>query len=194
MLRSNPLFKLEKEVTINGITYSLYIPHNITDYHLSRHLEATRHAAYAGAGVTEEVLRAHCDAILELCEGANSFKDFRNDVVGITMALKYRTQYPVDQHAGVRMGAILSFMEYTDKDGNVVSEEPNKTEFVWLQLKERLAFQSDDLYAFFLSWGAANVRGWSDHSDTLRDQEYFLTRRKTLMGMIPSDLRSRLVP
>lgn len=185
MFHNNPAYTLAKEVD----QYRIYIPTQETEYSTIRHVEATKQATYAAAGANEEVIQAHLQAILDRCNAANSFEGFKTDVTSITQALMYRTKYPVDQHCGVRMGCILSFLEY--EEGEIThSEDPAKADFVWQQKKEQLAFKHQELYDFFLSWGAANVPKWSTHLDSLQEREYLLNRMTTLRSMLPSDLLS----
>lgn len=179
MFLNNPAYTLATTVD----KYRIYIPANETDYHMSRHVEASRQSIYAGAGANQEVIQAHLNAILDRCNQAQSFDNFKTDITSITNALMYRTKYPVDQHAGVRMGCILSFLEYDD-----VSEDPNKTELFWLTKKEELAFKYPELYTFFLTWGASNVKEWSQALDTLEDREYFRNRMISLQSILPSSL------
>lgn len=187
MYLDNPSYQLMATQQAGDITYRIYIPAQATEYHMSRHIEATKQSIYAGAGTNEDVIQAHMDAIIERCNMAVDSKTFKTDIAAIATALKYRTQYPVDQHCAIRMGCILSFMEY-EKDGALISEAPDKTEFLWLKKKEDLAMTHPDLYSFFLTWGATNVQRWSPHLDTLKDQEYLRTRQTTLAAMLPKDL------
>jgi hypothetical protein len=203
MFHNNPAYTLKHT---EGI-YRFYIPANDTEYHTSRHVEATRQATYAAAGANQEVINAHLDAIIGRCNMAMPMETRTTDIAQIAGALKYRTKYPVDAHCGIRMGAILSFMEYDEtelvkvdnanppmevKTGRVISEDPQKTEEFWLLKKEKLAFDHPALYSFFLTWGASNVPQWSQHLDSLAGKEYFLNRQETIRAMIPMDLLSQL--
>lgn len=183
MFLNNPAYTLMESVD----KYKIYIPSNETEYHMSRHVEATRQSIYAGAGANEEVINAHMEAIIDRCNMAMDLKTRTTDIAAIATALQYRTKYPVDQHCGVRMGCILSFLE-VDEDGKLISEDPNTTEIFWLQKKEKLAFDYPNLYSFFLTWGATNVRKWSGHLDTLEDREYLRNRMETLRSILPKDL------
>lgn len=213
MFLNNPAYQLQQIVTTKEATYRIYIPVNTSDYHMIRHVEATKQATYAASGANAEVIQAHLNAILDRCNQAQSFDSFKTDITSITNALMFRTKYPVDQHCGVRMGCILSFLEveenetegitFTDytppkevKTGTrITSEDPNKADFIWQDRKEKLAFEHQELYTFFLTWGVTNVPQWSDHLNTLKDMEYLLNRRQTLLsilGNLPSDLLSQL--
>lgn len=185
MFHNNPAYTLVKQVD----QYRLYVPTQETEYSMIRHIEATKQATYAAAGANEEVIQAHLQAILDRCNAANSFDNFKTEITQIASALLYRTKYPVDQHCAVRMGCILSFLEH-DEAGTTISEDPNKCDFVWQQKKEQLAFQHQDLYDFFLTWGATNVPQWSNRLDTLTEREYLLNRMTTLRSMLPKDLLS----
>lgn len=195
MYLNNPSYQLQETVQTKEATYRIYTPVNVSDYHMIRHIEATKQATYAAAGANAEVVQAHLNAILDRCNQAQSFDNFKTDITSITNALLYRTKYPVDQHCGVRMGCILSFLE-VEEGGKVLSEDPTKADFIWQDRKEKLAFEHQQLYSFFLTWGATNVPQWSDHLNTLKDMEYLLNRRQTLqsiLGNLPSDLLSQLI-
>lgn len=186
MLKDNPQFT----EAFCYDKYRFYIPTNIADYHMIRHVEASKQSIYASAGATPEVIKAHAKAIVERCNKQLNQETLRTDIAAIANALLYRTEYPVDHQAAIRMGAVLTFMEYEDEAGKTVSEDPNKCEIFWLQKKENMAFEHPDLYTFFLTLGLSSVKEWSPHLDTLKDAEYFLMRAESLRTMLPKDLLS----
>lgn len=185
MLKDNPAF-IE---AFSGEGYKLYTPVQATEYHMSRHVEATKQSIYAAAGATVEVIQAHMDAIIERCNLAQDSKTFKTDCAALANALKYRTQYPIDANCAIRMGAILCFMEY-EQDGKLISENPDKTEIFWLNKKERMADGDPDLWAFFLSMGIVSVPQWSNHLGILKAETYFSDRRKAIAALLPMNLQN----
>lgn len=164
--------------------YRIYTPINTMEYHTSRLLEATLQNVYSGAGATEETIVKHLDAIIELCNQTGEVKTIRTDIAGIANALKMRTRFPIDKHCSVRMGAILSFLEYKQGE-RWIAEDPNKTETFWLERKMELAMSDPELYTFFFSMGAVSTQAYSNLLDTLNDGDYFEKRRMNLIAMLP---------
>lgn len=182
MLKSNPQY--EHQITVEG--YSLYIPANTADYHMSRYVEATNQNIYSQSGANKDVLEVVMDEIILRCNDTSNIKTLRTDIASLANNIKYRLKYPVDEHCIIRMGAILSFLEY-EEEGKLISENPDKAEIMWLNKKMDLAFKYPDLYAFFLSWGVSNTPSYREALDTLNSTDYFVKRKQAIASMMPSE-------
>lgn len=171
MLQSQPnLYKLEGAFD----KYRIYTPTNIAEgYHLSRKVQADHQVIYSNSGATSEQLNMAMDAILQYCN--DSGKLDRTNIAVIANDIKYRLAYPVDEQCAIRMGAILSFVEW---DG--VSEDPNKYDAFFTNIKVDLAMSNPDAYTFFLSWGIANTPKYREHLDILTSMDYFSKRKEAL--------------
>lgn len=166
--------------------YRVYTPVNFQDgYHMSRYVEAINQQIYSNAGATRDVLESIMDEILARCNKELHPDNFRTDIAALANNIKYRLKYPVDQHCAIRMGAILSFMEYEAQDGATISEQPDKMEFHWLQKKVQLAMDMPELYSFFLTWGISNTPRYREALDTSNEADFFLKRDETLRSLMP---------
>jgi len=185
--KNNPEYELKHEC--DGGKTRFYVPVNVaTGYHTCRYVEALNQQIYAGAGATKETLQSVMDDIILRCNKQFDKDTFRTDIASLANSILYRLKYPVDQHCAIRMGAILTFIEYDVIEDEVVrtySEDPNKCEVSWLHRKERLAMNDSDAYAFFLQWGIVNTPSYKEASDTLNDSDYFLKREETIAAMQP---------
>lgn len=157
--------------------YSLYIPVNVTDYHSSREQEATNQNIYSEAGATAKFLGSICEAGIKMIENDQKNDNLRTNMISILGEILYRTKYPVDSWCGVRMGAILSYIEYPGEDGTIISE-PKDITYAWIEKKVQLAADYPELHTFFFSWGAINTPSWSNRLDSLNDQDYFNERQR----------------
>lgn len=177
VLSKNPAYKLE----ITHAGYSIYIPQDITSYHKSREVAAMAQHQYSESGITKEYLTAITDEGLKLVNDDKN-KNVRSDMAVLWNNIKYRLAYPVDEMCAIRMGAVLSFLEY--KDGKqIVSEDPNKTEDFWTRKKVEIALLHPELYTFFLTWGVVNTPSYNNRSDISIDMDYFNKRREAMMGL-----------
>ena len=176
--KNDPKYKLGYES--NG--YAYYYLAKVEDYHLLRKLEAERHIIYANAGATKEVIQVIANEIIKRAN-LDNYKTARTDIGVLANNLLYRTQNPVDEHCGVRMGAILTFVEY-EVDGKTISEDPDSASQEYL--KERRAMEDPALYSFFLSMGIELIPQYRQLLDTSMPTDYFNERRKTLAGLTPS--------
>ena len=184
MFKDNPAYKLEVET--DGVR--IYTPVNIADgYHTARLVEATNQQIYSGAGATRDTLAEAMDMILLRCNKEFKTDTLRTDVANIATTIKYRLQYPVDQHCSIRMGAILSFMET-----ELSSEPTDKVMDFWIEKKVKLAFENPEMYSFFLSWGIINTPLYNNHLDTLNDLDYFNKRMGTIKSLLPTSQYSSL--
>lgn len=199
MLQNQPnLYKLEGTFD----KYRIYTPTNIAEgYHLSRKVQADHQVIYSNAGATEEQLNVAMDAILQYCN--DSGKLDRTNIAVIANDIKYRLKYPVDEHCAIRMGCILSFVEWDEVVGQykqhnennptlsegdlypevrtrTVSEDPNKYDAFFTNVKFDLAMSNPDAYTFFLSWGIANTPKYREHLDILTSMDYFNKRKEAL--------------
>lgn len=183
MLKNNPDFK--EVFTIDK--YSFYAPTQVTRYHKSRELEANNQIIFASSGATKDVLLAHLNEIINICNAPTAIATTRTDIAAICNALIYRTSKPVDEKCAIRLGALLTFLEY-EEDGVLQSEPPNEVKPYWLDKKMQLALQYPDLYTFFLSMGIVHIPQYNELSDTLNNVDYFITRREGIQSLLPPRL------
>lgn len=185
MFLNNPDFKLETTIADK---YRIYTPSNVqTGYHMMRYVEASNQEIYNRAGATPDMLNQVMDAIIERCNQPN-FKNARTEIASLAQSIQYRTKYPVDQHCAVRMGCVLSFMEY-EADGVTVSEDVNMVQPFWTDKKMKLAFEFPDAYSFFLSWGISSSASYRERLDTLTDLDYFNQRRQAISSLTGAFLK-----
>lgn len=183
MYKDNPQFVKQGE--FNGI--SVYTCLKETDYHTIRYIEALNWQTFASCGVTKDKLKALTDKILEICNDDKS-KTFRTDVASIANLIQYAMKYPVDEHCGVQLGCMLSFIEW-ESNNVVVSEDPNKIEDLAMKKKLELALNNPDAYAFFLGWGIANIPEYRTHFDISTASTYFQQRKQALTAILPEHLQ-----
>lgn len=176
-LSDNPAYVLQAES--NG--YKLFIPADMASgYTMERFVEATHQQIYANAGATAEVIKAIAEDALKRVNGGYSTDTLKTDIGTLMNSLLYRLQYPVDPHCAIRVGAILSFLEYTNADGKTISEDPEKYDHFWTAKKEGIAHDDPALYAFFLNWGANNIPEYRERLNLLTDQDYLSQRSEAL--------------
>lgn len=177
----NPEFK---EVYSNERTgLRLYAPATPGNYHMSRMVAAQAQDLYASVGATKEVLQGIVKQALDLCnEDTADGGRLRTNIGTLMNNLLYRMQYPVDEQCGLRMGALLCFLE---------GEDPNAVSDPWTQRKLKLAAEDPDLYTFFLSTGLAATSSYERLLDTLSDTMMEERREalKLLMPQEPSQIR-----
>lgn len=184
MYKNNPTYKHEGD--FDGV--SVYTLVKETDYHMMRYIEALNWQTYATCGTSKDKLSAIADELLRMCNEEKP-RTIITDVAAIAQVLKYSLQYPVDQHCSLNMGAVLSFIEYED-NGRLVFENPDKIEPLFQQKKIALAMNNPDAYAFFLSWGIANIPEYKSHLSISTASDYLTKRREVIMQMIPSSLKT----
>lgn len=156
--KDNPEFKLDfesKMFDVNGNTliegaeplrYYSYI--NISNYHMSRYIAANAQNQYSAAGITPEVINAICDKMIQ------SVNDRKiTDVAILANNLKYRTKYPVDEHASLRMAMIYTFVE---------REQADKCENHWTEWKLQKILAEPEAYSFFLPIGMELTPAYSE--------------------------------
>lgn len=164
---------------------NIYTPANITEYHTSRYVAAMEQQIYAASGANKETLKEIADEILLRTNKTMEYDTRLSDISALANSILYRLKYPVDQHCAIRIAAILSFMEYENEDGKLISEDPNKSEIFWTQKKERLAMDHPAMYTFFLNWGISNLPEYNSRLETLIDEDYFLNRDKMISEILP---------
>ena len=108
MFKDNPKYKLEFTAKDGTEFFSLK---NSAEYHMSRYVAANAQNIYSGSGVTPEVLNKLCDMMIEAVN-----KNKLSDVAVLANNIKYRTKYPVDESAILRMAMIYYFVEGEDPD------------------------------------------------------------------------------
>lgn len=154
---NNPDYKLEFESSIlkqkvNGVEEPLrfYAPVNIADgYHLSRYIAATGQNIYSAAGCTPDLLKSIADNIIDAVN-----RNKIDEVAVWANNIKYRTAYPVDENAALRMAAIFYFVD---------GEDPDTTDAVWTDWKTKQMLADPEAYSFFLSMGLASTPAYSEY-------------------------------
>ncbi|MDV7696289.1 hypothetical protein N6B72_05085 [Chryseobacterium soli] len=121
---------------------------NISNYHMSRFLAANAQNGYSAAGITPDVMNAICDKMIQ---AVNDKKIA--DVAVLANNLKYRTKYPVDENALLRMAMIYSFVE---------NENPDKCESHWTDWKLKKILEEPEAYSFFLPIGLELTPAYSE--------------------------------
>lgn len=180
MYKNNPDFELAFEVD----NYRIYKAVDITkEIHTIRYIEAVNQEIYNRAGATKEVLEQAMNEIITRCNEVN-FKTARTDIAAIANSVVYRLKYPVDEHCALRMGHILTFMEF-DKDGETISEDNKATTIFWMNRKFELSMNNPDVYAFFLTMGMVHSQTYNAHLNTLTDSTYFQDRQQKIAALLP---------
>lgn len=183
--RDNPALQLAFEAD----NVRIYTPMNIAEgYHTSRYVEALNQQIYSNAGATKETLRMVLEDMILRCNKQADTDTLKTDIAALANSVLYRLKYPVDQHCAIRMGAILSFMEYDiieNEQPKTISEDVDKCQIFWTQKKEQLAMNNPDAYAFFLDWGVSNTATYKEAFDSLNDSDYFLKREQEIASLMP---------
>lgn len=175
--------KEEFEVVFEGSGYKLYAPVSVEGgYHTLRYVDIELQALYASSGGTPEVFGALFDEILTLCNTGGDVGTRFTDIGTIVNMLKYRLAYPVDQHCSVRVGCLLTFIEFED-NGITRYENPDVVSPYFTDKKVDLALSNPDLYAFFLTLGAHNIGGYRGRLDILESGDYFQKREEAIRGL-----------
>ncbi|ROI05460.1 hypothetical protein EGI16_03475 [Chryseobacterium sp. G0240] len=144
---------------------------NMSEYHMSRHLAASAQNMYSAAGITPTVINSICD---QMIQAVNDKKIV--DVAVLANNLKYRTKYPVDEHATLRMAMIYSIVE---------REDPDKCENHWTEWKLKRILDEPEAYSFFLPIGLELTPAYSEYLQEVSLNS--LNQRKTMLeSMQPS--------
>lgn len=175
MYSTNPAYE---QVFTHG-SYRIFIPTKVTAYHKSREVEASIQNIYSNAGATADLIRELCDEGIKMLEEDKDAKRVRQNMFAILNNLRYRTKHPVDSLCGVRMGAILTYMESEE------GAEPENATGEWIDKKVRMAIATPELYDFFLHWGIINTPAYEKLSNTLTDTDYFHRREQILQSFKP---------
>lgn len=171
-LANNPAYKLEG--TFDGV--NIYIPADISQYHMSRYVQLQHQLIYANAGCTADRLEQIATEILTRCNQNGKIDTRLTDIGVLANEILYRLKYPVDEHCAIRIGAVLSFMD---------GENPDKYELFYTQKKEELAHSNPEAYAFFLMWGISNIDRYRKQFDTSISLDFFSQRREALRMLTP---------
>lgn len=138
----------------------------ITELHKSREVEAQIQNIYSNSGATADYIGKFCDELILKLENDPKSEQLRQTMLAGLNELKYRTKVPVDALCGLRMGAILSFLD----------NEPEELNGAWIDKKISMALEDAVLYDFFLKWGLSNTPSYSSLLDTLTDRDYLNNR------------------
>jgi hypothetical protein len=135
--KDNPDYRPAFTSEVHNVTF--YEPVSDVSYHNSRYVAAGAHNYYCAAGITKELLLK----MLEQMEAAvNSNK--LSDIAVLINNLKYRTRYPVDEDAAIRLALIFYF---------IPGENPDTVEPHWIEHKLKLVKEDPAAYSFFMSIG-----------------------------------------
>jgi hypothetical protein len=145
-----------------------YTHTNMANYHMSRYLAANAQNMYSAAGVTPDVINAICDRMIQ---AVNDKKI--TDVAVLANNLKYRTKYPVDENAVLRMAMIYSFVD---------GEDPDKCENHWTEWKMKKILAEPEAYSFFLPIGIELTPAYNEYLAEI-SQTSFSQRRMMLETM-----------
>lgn len=145
----------------------------ITEMHKSREVEAQIQNIYSNAGATAEYINKLSKKAISMLENDPKNEQLRQTQISLWRELQHRTQKPIDSLCGVRMGAILSFM-----DG-----EPEEVTAAWIDKKIDLALSDPEIYTFFLGWGIGSTPSYSNLLDILSNRDYFHERKQMLMSL-----------
>lgn len=181
MYKDNPEFTLQFESKMfdvsgnelkEGAEPLRYYSHtNISDYHMSRYLAANAQNQYSSAGITPEVMNSICDKMIQ------SVNDKKiADCAVLANNLKFRSKYPVDEHASLRMAMIYHFVD---------RELPEKCENHWTEWKLSKILAEPEAYSFFLPIGIELTPAYSEYSQEISETS-LNQRRETLKTMWPS--------
>jgi hypothetical protein len=140
-LTNNPAYRAAFTSQVHNTTF--YEPAGDTAYHQARYVAAGAQNIYSRSGVTPELLTKMLD---EMEKAVNNNK--LSEVAVWINNLRYRTRYPVDEDAALRMAMIFYF---------VPGEDPDKVEPHWTEHKLRLVKEDPEAYSFFLPIGIANT-------------------------------------
>lgn len=165
-------------------SYSFFTDFNVTDLHASRYVEALRYLEYANCGITPDILGQLMDEIIQRCNMTLEMKTRTTDIAALAQNVKYRLAHPVDQHCAIRIGSLMSYMEY-EHEGKIIAENPQKAESFWFEKKQRLAMEVPEVYSFFIELGMANLPTYKELWPTLSDTDYFLRRDHILSSLLP---------
>lgn len=144
---------------------------NISNYHMSRYLAANAQNSYSACGITPEVMTAICD---QQIQAVNDKK--LADVAILANNLKYRTKYPVDEHAILRMAMIYMFVD---------GEDPDKCENHWTEWKLKKILDEPEAYSFFLPIGLEFTPAYSEYLQEISPSS--LNQRNIMLKtMLPS--------
>ena len=151
----------------------------ITELHKSREVEAQIQNIYSNSGATAEYLSKFCDELILKLENDPKNDTLRQTMIARLNELKYRTKVPVDHLCGLRMGAILSFIE----------GEPFEASGAWIDKKVQMALEDAELFDFFLRWGISSTPSYSNLLNTLTDRDYFSQRMSMIASFHPPQLK-----
>lgn len=183
MLQSNPAYIK----VFSYDRYSFYLDSADQELHASRYVEALRWNDYANAGITDTLLDQLMDEVLLRCNTTMEAKTFKTDIAAIALNVKYRLKYPVDQHCAIRMGCILTYMEY-EHEGKVIAEDPTKASTFWLEKKMSLALEVPEVYDFFINTGINALPKYKELWPSLAPTSYFVNRDQMINSLSPQPL------
>lgn len=166
--KNNPEYRSAFTIQSTGIIF--YEPISDVQYHNSRYIAAGAHNYYCAAGITKELLVKMLD---QMESAVNSNK--LSDVAVLINNLKYRTRYPVDEDAAIRLALIFYFVE---------GEDPDKVLPHWTEHKLKLVKEDPAAYSFFLLIGIKSSKLYSDLQKEISPTS-LQERRNDLLGLIP---------
>lgn len=172
----NPLFKEVFHSSVHGVKF--YAPAN-GEYNMSRYVAAGAQNIFSAAGMTKGLITSFLEKMLDICNEEKNNKRLKTDIAILCNNLLYRTKYPVDEDCAIRMGCIYTFID---------GENPDKTDPSFTAKKMDLVKSEPhdpDLYAFFLTLGAALTPSWNEPEQITIDWEYLMKRADQLKALMP---------
>ena len=154
--------------TAAGTTF--YAPASDTAYHQSRYVAAAAMNIYCNAGITPELLVKILD---EMEKAVNGNK--LSDVAVWINNLRYRTRYPVDEDAAIRLALVFFFVE---------GEDPNKVESHWTEHKLKLVKEDPAASTFFMEYGIQSSPTYSALAEEI-SLSSLMKRNSDLQALIP---------
>lgn len=173
-MKDNPKFKLLFESRVhqhNGEPLRFYTLADMSEFHMSRYVAANAQNIYSASGITPDLMNAICDNMI----AAVNEKKIA-DVAVWANNLKYRTKYPVDENAVIRMAMIYSFVE---------GEDPDKCENHWTEWKTQKVLDDPEAYSFFLPIGLQRTPAYSGYLEEISESS-LLQRREALKALTPA--------
>lgn len=187
-LKDNPAFQVAFTSQVHSL--NLYMPKDVSKYHMSRYMAGGAQNIYSGAGSTREFLEKMAGTVKGWCNDTISPTDsIRTDIGTMMDNLLYRLKYPIDEHCSLRMGAIFCFMEHEDPDK--VHDHFTREKVAMAIGNYEKGIEGDpELYTFFLTTGLGFTQAYSGLLDTSIDTDYFSQREAVLQSMLPQVLQT----
>ena len=159
----------------------LYVPRDEkVGYNTQRFVAIQRQSLFAASGTTPELLASTLDEIIKNCNEQGEVGTRFTDSGLVANMLKYRVQYPIDEHCSFRVGSLCCFLEYNEN--GVWNSEPSAPHPFFEDMKFDLAMKNPDVYDFFLTLGVYSTPAYKNHWHILEDEEDYWRKRKEVLA------------